>query len=342
MQKLTNITLKDSTFSPALFLAPMAGITHSAFRRLVADFGGYGALFTEMLSGSALLHENLEQSPFTKRRECEKAVIYQLLLNGSEDIAAIIAKLASIGPTGIDINLGCPAPAVRKRSAGFGLFDDEAQLKQVLQEVRKNWDGLLTIKCRLGSEPSSWKSGFPKRLCLFEECGVDALFVHPRFAGDKLKRRAQWEQFQWIADQTVLPIIGNGDILSGEQIAKQEHLLTGCQGLMLGRAAVVKPWLFSEIQPHLSAPSKPIDPLAIDYAKVYETFYSYLQEDFPPEKCLGRLKEFTAYFARNFFYGHELYRLVQGSTTLSDAYESALNFLSNNPRVSQNISVLGI
>ena len=100
-----SITLKTSTIKPALFLAPMTGITHSAFRRLVSQHGGYGALFTEMLSGPALLHEDLSTSPFTKTRECEGKVFYQLLLSGTEDIKAILDRISTTSPFGIDLNL---------------------------------------------------------------------------------------------------------------------------------------------------------------------------------------------------------------------------------------------
>ena len=111
---LGNQTL-TSALTPALFLAPMAGVTHSAFRRLLSDFGGYGALFTEMISASAFLHERSDISPFTKRRECEGPVIFQFRISGAEDVEAVIAKAAALEPAAIDLNLGCPAPRSRTR-----------------------------------------------------------------------------------------------------------------------------------------------------------------------------------------------------------------------------------
>ena len=81
-----SIPLADRRVTPALFLAPMAGVTNSAFRRLLSDFGGYGALFTEMVSASAFLREKPDQSPFTKRREQEGALVYQFRISGEEDL----------------------------------------------------------------------------------------------------------------------------------------------------------------------------------------------------------------------------------------------------------------
>ena len=94
----------------------MAGITHSGFRRLIADFGGYGALTTEMLSPPAFLREDPERSPWIRRRAREGSVVYQLRLSGKEDFGALFAKLAALSPAAVDLNLGCPA---RKSAPGL-------------------------------------------------------------------------------------------------------------------------------------------------------------------------------------------------------------------------------
>src|SRR5512147_1139641 len=119
-----SISLNGTIIAPALFLAPMAGITNSAFRRLLSDFGGYGALTTEMLSASAFLHENPSQSAFSRRRECEGHVVYQLRTSGEEDLEAAFAKLEKQNPAAIDLNLGCPAPEIQKLASGAALFRD--------------------------------------------------------------------------------------------------------------------------------------------------------------------------------------------------------------------------
>ncbi len=337
------ITLNSRKIQPALFLAPMAGVTHSAFRRLIADFGGYGALFTEMLSGNSLLHEDLISSPFTKSRETEGNVIYQLLLSGDEDIPAIIEKIASLKPAGIDLNLGCPAPKIRKRSAGISLFHDTRRLENTLETLRRYWDGILSVKCRLGHESDRWKDTFIERLKIFECYKIDAITLHPRFSKDKLKRRARWELFSWIADLTDIPLIGNGDIISPAQITQNKHLFSALSGLMLGRIAVVKPWIFNLFSQHFTTlQTETFSEETINYAAVWETFYHYTCEDFPPEKAIGRIKEFSTYFARNFFFGHELYRIVQGARNLDILYDAAIIFLKADPKISREISVAGI
>jgi tRNA-dihydrouridine synthase B len=321
-----SINLNGLAIEPALFLAPMAGITNSAFRRLLADFGGYGALTTEMLSASAFLHENPAQSAFSRRRDCEGLVIYQLRISGEEDLEAIFAKLVNQNPAAIDLNLGCPAPEIQKQASGVALFRDFVRLRQVLQRIRACYQGTLTVKCRLGDDPESWREQFLERLKLFEDYGVHAVTVHPRFSGEKLKRHARWQEFPWIAAQTELPVIGNGDVCSLNDVQNNQACFSPLAGLMLGRIVAQKPWIFREFAGYSR--------ISIDYAEVWERLYHYTLEDLPPERALGRMKEFTAYYANNFFFGHELFRRCQSARNVLEIREAAMRFLESSPELS--------
>jgi tRNA-dihydrouridine synthase len=323
-----SITLHNRTITPALFLAPMAGITNSAFRRLLADFGGYGALFTEMVSASAFLREKPDQSPFTKRREREGSVIYQFRISGTEDIEAVFRKAEQLEAFAIDLNLGCPAPKIQQQASGAALFRDFDRLKGVLGRIRKVYAGTLTVKCRLGDDPERWREPFVERLRLFEDHDVHALTVHPRYSGEMLKRHARWREFPWIVSQTRLPVIGNGDVCSPKEVEAYREWFQPLAGLMLGRIAAVKPWIFREFAG--------LPPLAIDYTEVWERMYRYVLEDFPPDRAYGRLMEFTSYYAKNFFFGHEMYRAIQRAQTVTGVREGALGFLASQPRLTES------
>jgi tRNA-dihydrouridine synthase len=275
-----------------------------------------------MLPTHSLLSENLQRSPFTKRREEEGSVIYQLVVTGRASLEKAVKRLISIDPFGIDVNLGCPAPMVSRKGGGKALFDDIPRLKEVLFTIRSLWDGPLSVKCRLGHETEQWKEKFCRRLDIFHETGVDALCVHPRFFHEKLKRTARWNLFHWIRSQTFIPLIGNGDITG----ARALHLLEErvCSGLMIGRATVERPWIFAELGGAT---------LEIDYREIWDTFYHYTLEDFTPERALGKVKEFTTYFARNFLFGHELYRRVQPESDLMVIRKRVLEFLAADPKV---------
>jgi tRNA-dihydrouridine synthase B len=321
-----SLAIGSTVVTPALFLAPLAGITHSAFRRLLADFGGYGALFTEMISASAFLRENPDQSPFTKRRDQEGAVVYQFRISGTEDLEAVFRKAASLEALAFDLNLGCPAPKIQQQASGAALFRDFGRLKDVLTRIRRIHGGPLTVKCRLGDDPESWRQPFLERLRLFEDCGVQALTLHPRFSGEMLKRHARWSEFPWVAARTRIPVIGNGDICSVRDVEAHREWFEPLAGLMLGRIAVVKPWIFREFA---NLPS-----LAIDHAEVWERFYRYTLEDFPPERAFGRLMEFTAYFAQNFFFGHEMNKGIQRAGSPEEIRDAVLRFLAAKPQLS--------
>lgn len=318
-----SLTLHGRRIEPALFLAPMAGITHSAFRRLLADFGGYGALVTEMLSTSAFLKENLETSPYTRRRPEEGAVLYQFQTSGDQPIEQVFPRLAQLDVAAIDLNLGCPAPEIQQQRAGAALFRDFDRLRDVLTRIRRVYDGPLTVKCRLGDDPDAWRDGFIERLRLFEDMDVAAITVHPRFSTEKLKRRARWEEFPWVCAQTRLPVIGNGDVCGVEDVRRNEEAFRPLAGLMLGRIVAVKPWIFLDFA-GIPRPE-------IDHAEVFDRMHRYIVEDFPPERAFSRLKEFSFYFAKNFLFGHELFRHIQQTRTVPDLRTAALAFLERRP-----------
>jgi tRNA-dihydrouridine synthase B len=320
-----SIDLGGKIIAPALFLAPMAGITNSAFRRLLADFGGYGALTTEMLSAPAFLKENPAQSSFSRHRDCEGPVIYQVRISGEENLEAVFAKLAAQNPAAIDINLGCPAPEIQRLASGAALFRDFTRLKQVMKRIRACYRGALTVKCRLGDDPDRWQEPFLERLKLFEDCDVHAITVHPRFSTEKLKRHARWKEFPWIAAQTRLPVIGNGDICTLQDIQGNRGYFAPLAGLMLGRIVAQKPWIFRQF-----AGLPPVD---IRHAEVWDRLYQYTLGDMRPERALGRMKEFTSYFSKNFFFGHELFRGCQKARNIVEIREAAMRFLESAPKL---------
>lgn len=326
-QLFESIRVNGKIIAPALFLAPMAGITNSAFRRLVADFGGYGALATEMLSVPAFLYEDPAKSAFSKRRECEGRVIYQVRISGEENIEAAFAKLEAQEPVAIDLNLGCPAPEIQHRGFGAALFRDFPRLRSVLMRVRTCYRGTLTVKCRLGDDPERWRESFRERLKLFEDLNVHAITVHPRFSTEKLKRRARWNEFPWICNQTQLPVVGNGDIRSLRDIEDNQAWFSPLAGIMLGRIVVQKPWIFREFS------GQPLP--QINHAEIWERLYRYTLEDMPPERAIGRMKEFTSYFANNFFFGHELFKGTLKARSVVEIRDAAMKFFESNPRLAK-------
>ena len=327
------LTMRGVTFDPPLFCAPMAEISHSAFRRLVADFGGAGALFTEMLSAKMLLNENLLRSPWTKRRACEGRVIYQLLVVDPEKLPEILDHLAALAPDGLDLNSSCPAPTIRAMGGGADLFENAERLSAILRVLRQHFAGPLTVKIRLGREAEGWRARLGERLRLLRDEGVDGLTLHPRFAADKLKRAPRHELYAELAAEARLPIIANGDILDPHSVHSRAADFAPAAGLMLGRIAAARPWVFAQWE----------NPgLVVDHAAVWQRFCDFVEEDFVAERALGRVKIFTAYFSRNFMFGHNFRMSVQSAPTIAVARERAAKFFAANPALTKHINLAGI
>jgi tRNA-dihydrouridine synthase len=211
---------------------------------------------------------------------------------------------------------------IARKGGGKTLFNDLPRLHHVLATIRSLWKGPLTVKCRLGNQTPEWKEIFSKRLALFSSIGIDALCVHPRFFHEKLKRRARWNSFSWIREHWNKPLIGNGDIVDEKALRLLDN--GSCDALMVGRAAVTRPWIFQELSGNK---------IEVDHRKVWFDFYHHVLEDFTPERALGKIKEFTVYYSSNFMFGHELFRKVQPAGDLETLYQRADAFFSTNPKV---------
>ncbi|MEI6217474.1 MAG: tRNA-dihydrouridine synthase family protein [bacterium] len=328
----SSVTLRNVLFEPALFCAPLSGLTHCSFRRLSAEFGGCGGYFTEMLAGRQILGEDLQRSPYLRRSPLEKRVIYQLMVHEKDNLDGIVGRLSEIGPDGLDINLACHAQTIRHVHAGSRLFDNIDGLAHVLRTVRKRWDGLLTVKIRLGRNTSAYEEMFAERMRLFEDCGVDAVTLHPRFLEDRHGRSARHDRFVWAAAMTRLPIIANGDILGAHTISRNAAAFAPLKGVMVGRMAIAKPWLFAAWD----------QPVTVDLRETWLRMYEYIATDFTMTEALKRIKFFTRYFARNYQFGHVFYTKVNSAHTLETLLERGCFFLDNTPAVVDEPWLMGL
>ncbi len=308
--------IRGRRFSPARFCAPLAGYTHSAFRRLLSDLGGCGAVWTEMLAARQILSENFGTSPWLRRRPEEGRLVYQLMLSAKDPVERILDRLGQAGAEVLDLNLACHVWSIRSHSAGSALFEDQAGLRSVLAKVRSRWPHVLTAKIRLGHQHPDWRGGLAERLRILEEAGVDAVILHPRFFGERFKRRARHELFPWAASLTRLPLIANGDLNGPDTLQEPGDCFRSVSGVMLGRMAVVRPWVFAAWE----------QPKAVDMPAIWRRMYHYVMEDFPPLAALRRLKMFTKYFAANFKFGHQFTVDLARASSLEEIRERAESF----------------
>ncbi|MFH1019093.1 MAG: tRNA-dihydrouridine synthase family protein [Pseudomonadota bacterium] len=325
MNKPQAIRLKGLEISPPLFLAPMAGLTHSALRRLILEQGGIGLLSTEMLSAARLPSESPQLSPYLVRSPRETPLSYQLLVSRVEEIAPAMAKLHALGAQAIDLNLGCPAPTVRRMGAGSRLMEEPALVQALVAAARRQTGLPLTAKIRLGETLDEQKL---RNFCLMLEGeGIELLSVHARLRGEPFVRKPRWPWVGKVKGWLTIPVVANGGIFSLED-AKNCLAQSGADGLMLGRAAAIRPWIFAELAHGVYGAGQEVG--AVNRPALYLRFIELLEESFLPERRLGRLKEFSHYFAKNYPFGHSLASAIQSSASVAEARERALAFFAKN------------
>ncbi len=226
-----------------LIQAPLAGITNLAFRLIAKELGA-GLVTTEMISAMGLIMGKKKTHDYLKSLPDEKPLSIQIFGSLPETMAAAAEIAIDAGADIVDINMGCPARKVVKTGAGGALLRTPQLIKKIMSEIRKVCPVPLTIKIRAGWSPT--KADATEIALLAEDCGADAVIVHPRFVTQGFSGQADWTIISKVKEQIKIPVIGNGDV-TGPQLAIKMEEQTGCDGVMIGRAAVGNPWIFKQI-----------------------------------------------------------------------------------------------
>ncbi|HTG01880.1 MAG TPA: tRNA-dihydrouridine synthase family protein [Nitrospirota bacterium] len=318
------IQIRHLVLDPPLLLAPMAGLTHSALRQILLGFGGVGLLSTEMLGARRVPNENPGVSPYLIRTPAEKPLSYQLLVASADEIGPAVDALHKLKADALDLNMGCPAPSVRRIGAGIRLMEMPGTVRAIVREARRRTELPLSAKIRIGSNADD--RGFEDFCAMLQDEGIDLLSIHARYKHESFARRPRWETIAQVKKRLSIPIIANGGIFTTDD-ARQCLRLSGADGLMLGRGAAMKPWLFAEIARTLYGCDTPEPEVVLP--DLYFTYIDNLCALFRPEHRLGRLKEFTHYFAKNYTFGHHLASRVQSSASMEEASERARVFFES-------------
>ena len=352
------ITIKGQSLPNRLFLAPMAGIGHVAFRELMADFGGYGLLFTGMCSAKALPTENPKFSTvFTWREEELPYLVCQIFGSEPATMAQAAKRVAKEGFFGIDINLGCCAAAICKQGCGAALLKKPDQARAIVSAVREAVDIPLFIKFRTGWDNDPEKAA--QLSMAFENAGADALVFHPRVAPDRRARPPKWRHIRYVKEAVSIPVFGNGNLFDAED-CKTMLEQSGCDGVSIGRMAVARPWIFAELAYNLtqqgssqsaghacSTPHGPSQPGSgwphfiqrkTPEMKKSPNIYHYgasrllhlLQTHHDTPTAVRMFKKIIPYIAANFKFGHSICKeLLKGKSpdAITQQIDQAFNSL---------------
>ncbi|MFO7748889.1 MAG: tRNA dihydrouridine synthase DusB [Desulfobacteraceae bacterium] len=233
------------TISGRSVLAPLAGITNLPFRRIAKQFN-CALVCSEMVSAKGLLYHSKKTFTLLDSRKEEKPLSVQLFGSDPLDMAKAAAIVEEKGKADIiDINFGCSVKKVLKTGSGAALMKDPEKAEKLITAVRNSISLPLTIKIRSGWDPSGDQALATAKIA--ENCGADAVAVHPRTAQQGFRGAADWHVIRRVQEQLSIPVIGNGDVTTPEQGLAMVNQ-TGCDAVMVGRGALGNPYIFSGLE----------------------------------------------------------------------------------------------
>src|SRR5436309_1816579 len=240
--------------APATVLAPMAGVTDTVFRRFIRNLGGCGLIMTEFTSSHGVRASGGKKKPTRTLKylafEPEEHPISAQLFGADPDVMADAARICEdLGFDILDINFGCPVSKVTKCNGGSGCLRDLPLVERILTKVRASISIPFTMKFRAGWSDGELVAVDMARLA--ENCGLQAVALHPRTREQGYSGRADWTRIAEVKAAVKIPVIGNGDVLAPEDAVRMVAE-TGCDAVLIGRAASSNPWIFRQIAQFLA------------------------------------------------------------------------------------------
>jgi tRNA-dihydrouridine synthase B len=223
-------------------VAPMAGMTDTAFRRLVKRHGGCGLVVTEMVSSEGLVRgidRTLEYAEYTEE---ERPVSIQIFGGDPAKMAAAAGIVEGMGADIVDVNMGCPVPKIAKHNAGCSLMREPEQAAAVIAAMAKAVKIPVTVKMRAGWDESDRNALVLAKMV--EDAGAAAVAVHGRTAAQSYSGSADWDLVATIADSLTIPVFGSGDCVEPGQVI--DRLRTGVEGVLVGRGVLRNPWILAQ------------------------------------------------------------------------------------------------
>ena len=285
-----------------LFLAPMAGVTDRDFRLIVRRIGGVGVVAMEFISSKAIVGGHKGVRDLMHFSEEERPLAIQIYGSDVETMAEAAEIVEGLGADICDINMGCPANKVLKGCAGAALMADLPLAEKMIRTVERRLSIPLTVKFRLGLNDKSQTYLELGKIC--EGSGVAAVAMHARTAKQMFSGEADWSYVAKLKESLSSPGIGNGDVTEPEDAIEMMRQ-TGCDGVMIGRAATKNPWVFKQIEAKMSG-GRVLEPNLEDRRDLILRHFRMVAERDREKHALHKLRKFTGWYTHGLPHGRKL------------------------------------
>lgn len=309
-----------------LYLAPQAGVSESPFRRLCRRFGA-DVVVSEFVSAAGIVMDSPRTRDYLRFDDVERPIGIQIF--GADpvmmaDAAALVAEV--YGPDYIDINFGCPVKKVVKRNGGSGCLRDLDLVDRIVRAVDDATPLPTTVKIRSGFDE---KTRDPVGIALrCEQAGARALCLHPRTRADMYSGQARWSEIRDVVEALEIPVIGNGDIVTGEDARRMKDE-TGCDGIMIARGSHGDPWIFTQARSALDGLRVPPEP---DVEERFEICLEHARNAIAfeqnPERAIIDFRKHLGWYTKGLPDGRKLRTELFQSETLEDVERLLLGYLT--------------
>jgi len=298
-------------------LAPLAGISNLPFRLLAKSFG-CALVCSEMVSAQGLVRNSKKSLDLMQSTEAEKPLSVQIF-GADPNVMAEAARIVEArGADILDMNFGCAVKKVIKTGSGAALMRCPELAEAVLRSVRKSIQIPLTVKIRSGWNPDGGQAF--QIAALAEDCGVDAVTVHPRTGLQGFKGKADWSLIRAVKERLSIPVIGNGDVFSAQDALRMLQE-TGCDAVMIGRGAVGSPWIFSQAFKLLEG--SPVFPVSMQVRKTAMQYYvRTLTASFGETRAAYMLRSRLGWFVKGMPYAGRFREALKTLSSEAEALES--------------------
>lgn len=315
------VTLKNN-----LILGPMAGVTDLPFRLLCAEQGA-GLLCMEMVSAKAILYHNRKTHAMLAIDEREHPISLQLFGSDPQIMGDMARRLEAEGvPFDIlDINMGCPVPKVVNNGEGSALMKDPLLAGRIIEAMAKATTRPVTVKIRKGFDENHVNA--PELAHIAQESGAAAVAVHGRTREQYYAGKADWSVIRRVKEAVSIPVIGNGDILTAEDVRRMGEQ-TGCDGFMVARGAQGNPWIFREILHERATGERPERPSPSEMADMLLR-HAHMQIEHKGEYVgIREMRKHAAWYTAGYRGASSIRRLLGGVESYAQLEELMGEFLT--------------